>query len=225
MIEDTLTLVEKTAFLKSVPVLASIPTEPLAELASRAREISLEPGEVAFHAGDANTGSYLIMDGLLQLKRGDAVVRVLRSGMAFGELWRSDREPHQYQLIAIETSHALNFTSDDVFEAMNEYPEFGVAMVQAFALRIHEVTSRVLDLESVIARLTEELVRHGIELPELPASLIEPITPGEQLLGGTSAPWPGLPTAAATKASAGGAPAAGPVAPAPSGTPGTEPTS
>jgi CRP-like cAMP-binding protein len=205
--EPLLTLVEKTAFLKSVPVLSAIPTEPLAELASRAREVVADPGEVLFRVGDPNQGAYLVLQGMLQLRRGDAVVRVLGAGMAFGELWRSDGAPHEYEMIAIETTHALNFTSDDVFEAMHEYPEFGVAMVQAFALRVHEVTSRVLDLENVIARLTEELHRHGIELPELPATLIQPATAGQQMFGATLAPWPGLPGRAASKVAPAQAPA------------------
>jgi CRP-like cAMP-binding protein len=212
--ESSLTLVEKTAFLKSVPVLATIPTEPLAELASRAREIFVEPGEVVFHAGDPNQGAYLVMHGLLELRRGDAVVRVLGDGMAFGELWRSDGGPHEYEMIAIESSHALNFTSDDVFEAMHEFPEFGVAMVQAFALRVHEITSRVLDLERVIARLTEELIRNGIELPELPATLIQPATEGQQLFGSAMGPWPGLPKRPAPTG-----------APVPSGSPAAKPGS
>ena len=85
--EETLTLIEKTAFLRSIPLLASIPTEPLAELAGRAREIHSDAGEVLFQEGDPDRGTYVVIDGLLQLRRGRSVVRVLKSGMAFGELW------------------------------------------------------------------------------------------------------------------------------------------
>jgi len=143
----TLTLVEKTAFLKGIKLLASIPTEALADLASRAREVYCEPGETLFQEGDPDRGSFLCVEGLLQLRKGRAVVRVLQPGTALGELWLGEGEPHQYSLIAIERSHLLNVTREDVNEAMLDYPEFGAAMVRMFALRVHELNGRVLDLE------------------------------------------------------------------------------
>jgi CRP-like cAMP-binding protein len=148
--DETLSLIEKTAFLKSVPVLSSIPTEALAEVAARSQERHLEPGEVVFREGDANRGTFMVLEGMLQVKRGDAVVRVLTRDMAFGELWLGEGEPHRYTLVAVEHSHVLNVTSEDVFDTMIEYPEFGAGMVRAFALRIHELTNRILDLEQTI---------------------------------------------------------------------------
>ena len=183
----TLTLVEKTAFLKGIKLLASIPTEALADLASRAREVYCEPGETLFQEGDPDRGSFLCVEGLLQLRKGRAVVRVLQPGTALGELWLGEGEPHQYSLIAIERSHLLNVTREDVNEAMLDYPEFGAAMVRMFALRVHELNGRVLDLEILVARLHDALAAAGIEPPDwepearVPPeglSALPPLTPG-----------------------------------------------
>ena len=164
--ESLLTLVEKTAFLKSVDVLSAIPTEALAELAARAREIHCDPGDVLYREGEANRGSFLVVEGTLELRKGRALVRIIQPGMASGELWLGAGEPHQYTLAAIEHSHVLNVTSDDVMDAMIDYPEFAQAMVRYFALRLHELTGRVLDLEGVIARLHAALTAAGIEPPD-----------------------------------------------------------
>ena len=75
---DTLTLVERTAFLKSLRVLSSIPLEALAELAGRAREIHCEPGDVVFREGDPNRGTFFVVDGLLEQRRGRALLAVFR---------------------------------------------------------------------------------------------------------------------------------------------------
>jgi CRP-like cAMP-binding protein len=197
--EETLTLIEKTAFMKSIPVFSSIPTEALAGLAAHAREIHCDPGDELSAEGDPNRGAFLVVDGLIQVRRGPAVVRVLRSGMAFGELWLREGEPHQYSLIAVEHTHVLNVSQDDVWDAVQEHPEFAAGLVRAFALRIHELTGRILDLERVISRLHLTLVERGIEPPELPETLMEP-TPAEREPWGVRSgamdrpPWPALPT-------------------------------
>ncbi len=197
--EETLTLIEKTAFMKSIPVFSNIPTEALAGLAARAREIHCEIGDELAREGDLDRGAFLVVDGLIQVRRGKAVVRVMRAGMAFGELWLREGEPHQYSLIAVEHSHVLNVLQGDVWDAVQEHPEFAAAMVRSFALRIHELTGRVLDLERVISRLHLSLVERGIEPPEPPESLMEPLPSDREpwgIEGGAMdrPPWPALPT-------------------------------
>jgi CRP-like cAMP-binding protein len=186
--DQTLSLIEKTAFLKSVPVLSTIPTEPLAEVASRAHEFHYDSGAAVFKEGDPNRGTFIVVDGMLELRRGAAVVRVLGRGMAFGELWLRENEPHQYTLLALEHTHVLNITRDDVLEAMLEYPEFGVGMARAFALRIHELTSRILDLESTITTLYGALRQHGIDPPELPPTALEPTPEALDMFGVRTGP-------------------------------------
>ena len=44
----------------------------------------------------------------------------------------------------------LNLGRNDVFDALLEYPEFGVAMVQDLALRHHTLTERVIELETAV---------------------------------------------------------------------------
>jgi CRP-like cAMP-binding protein len=162
--------------MKSVPVFSSIPTEALAGLAGHAREMHFDPGDEMVRAGEANRGAFLVVDGLVQVRRGNAVVRVMRSGMAFGELWLGEGEPHLYTLAAVEHSHVLNVSQEDVWDAVHEHPEFAVAMVRSFALRMHELTGRILDLERLIARMHLTLVEHGIEAPDPPESTMGPLT-------------------------------------------------
>src|SRR2546422_3080524 len=164
---DTLTLVERTAFLKSMRMLSSIPLEALAELAGRAREIHCAPGDVVFREGDPNRGTFFVVDGLLEQRRGRALLAVFRPGSAIGELWLEEGEPHESRLVALQPSHLLNIDREDVREGVLEYPEFGAALVQALARRIHELNGRVLELERTIALLHGRLTEAGIEPPDL----------------------------------------------------------
>ena len=57
-----------------------------------------EPGEVIYREGDPNRGAFLVVEGLLELRKGRALIRVVRPGEGIGELWLGEGEPHQYTL-------------------------------------------------------------------------------------------------------------------------------
>jgi len=146
----TLTLIEKTVFLKSVDVLSGIPTEAVAQLAARAGEVRVEPREVLFREGEEDQGTFIVVEGVVDLQKDGTLIRVLKEGSTHGELFLGENELHQYTATAREASLLLNLRRSDVVEALLEYPEFGLAMVQDLALRMHKLTQRVIELEAAV---------------------------------------------------------------------------
>ena len=142
-----MTLIEKTVFLKSVELLASVPTEALARIAARSTEARCDRGQQLVGEGEANQGAFIVVEGLLELRKGDQVVRNLKPGMTHGEVFLREHEPHQFTIVAREDSLLLNLRHADVIEALLEYPEFGLAMVQDLAFRLYKLTERLIELE------------------------------------------------------------------------------
>jgi CRP-like cAMP-binding protein len=165
--EDLLTLIEKTAFLKSVDILASVPTEALLDLAENTREIHLDPGDVVFEEGEPNRGTFLVVEGVLEQRKGDALIRVIEPRMVAGELWLGENEPHNYTVRANTHAHVLQLERRDVDESITDYPEIALAIVKGLAFRLHELTERALELEEMIARLNQEVVQRGIHVPDV----------------------------------------------------------
>ena len=173
---DTLTLIEKTVHMKSSDVFSAIPTEPLAQLAARASEVMLDRGQTLFHEGDDDLGVFLVIEGVVELRKGNAVVRVLQSGTVHGELFLQESGAHQYTVVAREDARVLNLGRNDVFDAFLEYPEFGIAIVQDLARRHHTLTERVSELEKQLAlrgappsqSATEEITERPAQAPQLP---------------------------------------------------------
>jgi len=162
-VQESLTLIEKTAFLSQLPVLASVPTEALAQLASQAREKHLDAGDALFNEGDRNSGVVLVVDGLVELRKGRALVRMIGAGQTFGELFTRDGEGHVYTAIATTHSHVLRISIDNVFDAMLDFPEFAVGMVRGLAIRNDELIQRLLGLENLLGRFHAQLRAAGIE--------------------------------------------------------------
>jgi len=173
---DTLTLIEKTVHMKSSEVFSAIPTEPLAQLAARASEVMLDRGQTLLHEGDDDLGVFIVIEGVVELRKGNAVVRVLQSGTVHGELFLQESGAHQYTVVAREDARVLNLGRNDVFDAFLEYPEFGIAIVQDLARRHHTLTERVSELEKQLAlrgappaqSATEEITERPAQAPQLP---------------------------------------------------------
>jgi CRP/FNR family cyclic AMP-dependent transcriptional regulator len=164
-LEETLTLIEKTAFLKTTDLFATVPTEMLAQLAARAREMHFDAGQTIFREGDINSGAYLIVDGLVEIRKGRALDGVRGPGSGFGELALGEGEPHSFSAVANHHTHVLNVSNETLFDTMLDYPEVGVAMVRVLAKRVTEIAQRVHDLEGQVAHLAATLKRSGVETP------------------------------------------------------------
>jgi len=173
---DTLTIIEKTVHMKSSDVFSAIPTEPLAQLAARASEVMLDRGQTLFHEGDDDLGVFIVIEGVVELRKGNDVVRVLQSGTVHGELFLQESGAHEYTVVAREDARVLNLGRNDVFDAFLEYPEFGIAIVQDLARRHHTLTERVSELEKQLAlrgappaqSATEEITERPAQAPQLP---------------------------------------------------------
>jgi CRP-like cAMP-binding protein len=168
---DTLTLIEKTVLLKSVEVLSVIPTEALAQLAARAVELHADAGHVLFREGDEDRGTFVLIEGQVELRKEGVLVRLLEPGVAYGEFFLERDEPHQYTGLARRYTHALNIQREDVLEALLDFPEFGLAMVKYHALRVHLLTERLIVVEADLKRcLAERPAGDGMPTARAPMS-------------------------------------------------------
>lgn len=173
---ETMTLIEKTVFLSTVEVLQGVPTEALAQLAARATEVRVDRGRTIFEETDEDQGTFIVVEGQVELRKATTVIRRLREGQSHGELFLHENETHQYTGIAVEDSHLLNLKRSEVVEAVLEYPEFGLAMVQDLSLRLHRLTVRVMELETELKRLGSqpEAMRDGEALEPPAAETLAP---------------------------------------------------
>ena len=160
---DTMTLIEKTVFLKSIDMLSSVPTEALAQLAAQAEEIHGDHGDVFFREGEDDRGAFVVVEGAVELRKANTLVRVLKPGTAHGEFFLEEEGgKHQFSGVASEDTYVLNIRHDDVIQVVLDVPEFGLAMLRVHARQLNLSIQRVLELENRVQALTAELERNGV---------------------------------------------------------------
>jgi CRP-like cAMP-binding protein len=174
---ETLTLIEKTIFMKSVDVFEAIPTEALAQLAALAVERSFDRGVLVFREGDGDHGVLLVVEGAIEIRKGETVVRLLERGSVQGQLFLEESEASEYAAVAVQDTQVLSLQHRDVLQALLDFPEFALAMVQDLARRNHQVVARVIELED---QLASTAAGTSAAQPAAPVP-IEPATPAPEL--------------------------------------------
>jgi CRP-like cAMP-binding protein len=155
--QETLTLVEKTLFLKNVEVLSSMPTEALAQLASRSQELHLDPGDVVLREGEPIRSVFVVVEGAVEVRKDPTLLRVVGEGMVFGQLALTESEQPDVTATAKTHAHLLRITREDVFDAVLDHPEVGLALVGTLARVVQDLVRQVAGLEGDVARLKSRL--------------------------------------------------------------------
>ena len=146
--------------LQKHPFVADFPPEHVALLATLARQVHFNPGQVIFHLGDEYSVFYLLGEGMvaLELEAPDHVLRV-QTLYAGDELdWSAvlPKAGKHFQARALSPVTALAFEGEQLLQTFKRHPEFGLA----FMLRLMVVVSerlratqvQLLDMYSPVAK-------------------------------------------------------------------------
>jgi CRP/FNR family cyclic AMP-dependent transcriptional regulator len=135
-----ITIVEKVLLLKSVELFSQIPGEELAVVAQKAAEEHRDAGEEIVCEGEPSDALYLVVDGKVQVHRGDRLVGELGERECFGELAILDAAPCAATVTASAEVSLLTLTRDDFQEIMAEKPEISLGIVRVLTRRLREAT-------------------------------------------------------------------------------------
>jgi len=146
--------------LQKHPFVAGFPPEHVELLATLARQVHFDQGQVIFHQGDDYSVFYLLGEGMvaLELEAPDHLLRV-QTLYAGDELdWSAvlPKAGKHFQARALSPVTALAFEGEQLLDTFQRHPQFGLA----FMLRLMGVVSerlratqvQLLDMYSPVAK-------------------------------------------------------------------------
>jgi len=130
--------------LRKHPFVAEFKPEQIARLATMAKQVHFDAGQIIFHEGDEYSVFYLLEDGMvaLELEMPGQVLRVqtLYAGDEFDWSALLSHAGKHFQARALTAVTALAFEADELQATFKGDPEFGMA----FMLRLLGVVSERL---------------------------------------------------------------------------------
>jgi len=116
-------LADVSTALGSVPLFSAFSKRQLRMIAESGREYKYKPGYRLVEKGTTGDRFYLVLDGKVEIRRGDRVLATLSKGQFFGELSLMDEQPWAADVFAVQTTHCLTL-SKRVFSALTRrHPE------------------------------------------------------------------------------------------------------
>lgn len=133
---------EKVLFLKSIDLFSQIPGEDLVRVAQIAEEIDFEPRETVMAEGEIGDSLYLIVDGKVQVFKGDRLIVELGERECVGEMAILDSEPRSATVKASGPVSALKIEREDFYDVMNEKTEIAQGIIKVLTRRLRQTTAK-----------------------------------------------------------------------------------
>ncbi|MDP6514887.1 MAG: Crp/Fnr family transcriptional regulator [SAR202 cluster bacterium] len=158
---------EPYEFLSRVPLLASVPTAKLAELAQLLVDRTYRRNEIIFHRGDPGGSLHIVETGqvkiLIQSEDGEELlVDILKEGEVFGEMAVLDGYPRTATALALRDTTTKMLGREPFLKFLHSSAEVAVAVSLSLAERLRESDERLAEI--VFFDLSERLGRRLLRL-------------------------------------------------------------
>jgi len=114
----------------------------LDEIRSIGREVSFEPGEAIFEAGDRADAIFVVLEGEAQVDVGGRFHR-LGAGDVFGEMALITPGRRMATVRAVEVVRAVKVDGDAFRSLVHEHPELEDTVLRTLVVRLREVEQRI----------------------------------------------------------------------------------
>ena len=125
--------------LQDVPLFANFSKKQLKSVIKTAKEKEFKDGDTIVREGDmSNVGFYLVLEGQVEVKRGDKSLTKLGSGQFFGEMAVLDEKPRSADVVAITDTKCLLVTNWDFKALIKTYPDMATNIISELANRLRQ---------------------------------------------------------------------------------------
>ncbi|MFQ5794341.1 MAG: cyclic nucleotide-binding domain-containing protein [Candidatus Bipolaricaulia bacterium] len=123
-------------FMQQTPLFSLCSEKELRGLIKTAKEKEFTAGSPIVKQGDRGVGFYLILEGQVDIKRGDRLLTQRGAGDFFGEMALLDGGPRSADVIATEPTRCLALTKWDLRAIVKSYPDVALHMLEELSRRL-----------------------------------------------------------------------------------------
>jgi len=137
-------VVEIMAHLKKVSLFEDLTARQLMELAQVAKEARIPPDTEVVRQGQYDDHLYLVIEGVIHIRRADTLLTEIGPGEFFGEIALLEGVPRSADAVTKTRVRLLRLERNELMKRIDENPEIAVGMLRHLARRIRELTDRVI---------------------------------------------------------------------------------
>src|SRR5581483_8724370 len=137
-----LNIVERVIALEGVELLNNLTPDQLARIAGIAKEVQFAPGKTVLEPDKPLDALYIVLDGAVDMKRGDATLTVARQNDVVGAWALFDSEPMPVTATTTEETKLLRIGRDDFYDLLSDNMEITAAIFAALVKRFRQIVQQ-----------------------------------------------------------------------------------
>jgi CRP-like cAMP-binding protein len=103
----------------------------------------VDAGHALFREGDAGDVMYVVLDGAVEVSRGDHVIETIGVGGIIGELALIDTTPRSASAVTSVPSRLVRVGKDEFTFLVQEHPTFALLVMKVMSERLRRANDRV----------------------------------------------------------------------------------
>lgn len=131
--------------LKGVPLLSDLSGEQLLPLTDVVQTVHVEAGELVFAEGEPGNHLYVILEGEVEVLRGDERVAALGVNECFGEMALLDSSARSASIRALKNVELLALARDDFQDLLDLNPALARGVIRVLTQRLRVATEAVAE--------------------------------------------------------------------------------
>jgi CRP/FNR family cyclic AMP-dependent transcriptional regulator len=124
--------------LQEVPLFSSLDKKALNYVASSAGKKTYKQGDKIAREGEKAISFYLILDGSVDVRRGNRIIAKLGKGQFFGEMALFDDQPRSADVVAAEDTTCVLLTSWALSGIIADNPKIAQSIIKELVRRLRE---------------------------------------------------------------------------------------
>jgi CRP/FNR family transcriptional regulator, cyclic AMP receptor protein len=134
---------EVLRMLQNVPIFSVLPKKELKTMSQSFVERSYPLETVIESEGDKGVSFYLIVEGSVNVRKGNKTIAKLSRGQFFGELSLLDNQPRSASVVTAEPTKCLIMTSWVWSGFLETQPKLAIAVMKELARRLREADQKL----------------------------------------------------------------------------------
>ena len=128
---------DAATFLKESPLFAKLSREQIDAMVKTAKQKTFQAEDVIVEEGNEGVGFYLILDGRVEVRKGEKALATLGQGDYFGEMaLLLESSQRTADVVALAETTCLLITRWDLRSLIRNHPDIALAMHSELAKRL-----------------------------------------------------------------------------------------
>jgi ATP:ADP antiporter, AAA family len=140
---QSLTTIQKMEKLAKIDLFSRLSPSELLLLSEAATEVEYEPEDIIYKEGDPAQEIYNLIDGRVEMLRGEESIRTGAPGESFGTLEVLSNKKRMYTAVAMEKSQCLRIQGETFWEILEDYSPVCHGVIEVLVQQIQELTEKV----------------------------------------------------------------------------------